>query len=348
MNHSSRISSPGPTVSVLLLAYNLEQYIAQALDSVLMQEVEFPYEIVVAEDNSTDNTRMIIQQYAQRHPNIVRPIFRPHNLGMNVNFARTLPACRGQYVALLDADDYWTSPHKLRSQVELLQANPHFSFCFHNVAVLYEDGDHPTHPFHMSQPAYYLSRTIPAAVLSLEDLLPGNFIQTCSVVFRNGLFDALPDWFCDMPTYDWPLHIFNAQRGPFAYIDEVWGVYRVHQRGLWSTQMSRYENVRDTLNMIDAYKRIDHHLQHSYTQQLHEPIIPLYARAARLFAAQGSYRYSATYLYRWLTHILKPQNRRPRREWLHRTTNTVRQKAAGIVRRTIPQQQGKSSDRLTG
>jgi len=118
---------------------------------------------------------------------------------MNENFVQTLQACKGQYIALLDGDDCWTSPHKLQKQVDFLESHPDYSICFHNVMVVYEDSSVEPHPFHMREPKHHHSRSIPKTTSTLEDLVSGNFIQTCSVVFRAGLFDIIPEWFCDLP-----------------------------------------------------------------------------------------------------------------------------------------------------
>lgn len=115
-----------PMVSVGMLAYNHEKYIAKALDSILMQEVNFDYEIVIADDCSTDRTREIILKYQAKYPDIIRPIFNEVNLGgqSNANVIRT--ACIGKYRATLEGDDYWVTTTKLQRQVDFLEQNPDY------------------------------------------------------------------------------------------------------------------------------------------------------------------------------------------------------------------------------
>ena len=129
-------------VSVSVTAYNHEKYIAQAIDSILMQEVDFEYEIIIGEDYSADNTRNIVIDFQRRYPDKIKLILPQENLGYGGNkiFDQTLQVSRGEYVALLDGDDYWTSPHKLRKQVDFLDSHPECSMCFHNAQVFYEDG----------------------------------------------------------------------------------------------------------------------------------------------------------------------------------------------------------------
>jgi glycosyltransferase involved in cell wall biosynthesis len=254
--------------SVLMIAYNVENFIAAALDSVLEQDVDFDYEIVVGEDCSTDTTRTIVEEYASRFPQVVRPVLRPHNLGMNANFFATLQECRGRYVALLDADDYWCHPHKLRKQVEFLEAHPEFSTCFHNAEVVYDDGTQPAHPFHMADPQFHLSAPIPKETSTLEDIIAGNFLQTGSVVFRNGLVGPIPAWFFEMPTFDWPLHVANAVHGRIRYMDEVWSAYRVHETGMWSMNMSYFRSIRDVEHMLRAYRLLDEHFDRRFHDRI--------------------------------------------------------------------------------
>src|SRR6185436_18390622 len=156
-------------VSVLMIAYNIERFIGQAIDSVLMQRADFDYEIVIGEDCSTDGTRDIVRQYAAEHPSKIRPILRVNNLGMNANFVATLQECRGTYIALLDGDDYWTSPYKLQRQVDFLDNHPEYSISFHNVTIVYEDR-RPSHPFYMAEPRTHLSRRPPPPTSTVAEL----------------------------------------------------------------------------------------------------------------------------------------------------------------------------------
>lgn len=214
-------------VSVCLITYNHERYIRQALDGVLRQDVDFPWEVVIGEDCSTDGTAAVVREYAGRFPHVVRVLDTPHNLGLNGkgNLARTLAACTGEYVALLEGDDYWIDPHKLRRQVTALDRRRDWALCFHPVRCEIEGRPGKTTVFPSAPPV---------EPLTLRHLLARNLMQTCSVVFRNKLFDALPDWWFRLPMGDWPLHILNAQYGDIGFVPDVMGVYRVHARGLWS------------------------------------------------------------------------------------------------------------------
>ena len=128
-------------VSVAVITYNHEKYIRQALDSILMQQTVFDFEIVIGEDCSTDNTREIIQSYQIKYPERIKLVTSESNVGPMPNVVRTYKACRGKYIAVLEGDDYWIDPLKLEKQVDLLEANPEFSMCFTDRSIVDENGE---------------------------------------------------------------------------------------------------------------------------------------------------------------------------------------------------------------
>ncbi len=273
-------------VSVCLLTYNHERYVAQAIDSVLAQEgVDF--ELVISEDHSTDATRAIVDEYAERHPDRIRALPSPRNVGMTRAFARGIEAARGAYVALLDGDDYWTSPHKLRIQADYLDAHPECAICFHNVTLRYEDGAVAPHPFHTAEASHYFSRPVPKPVSTLADVAPGNFMQTCSVMFRRGLFGDFPEWYADLAVADWPLHVLNAEHGDIGYIDETMAVYRVHAGGVWTGSLARNRARKSVEGLVRLYRLLDRHLAGRFAAEFERRTRSLYLDAVRTCFADG-------------------------------------------------------------
>ncbi|MDH7480533.1 MAG: glycosyltransferase [Armatimonadota bacterium] len=203
-------------LSVLMITYNHAKYIRKAIDSVLSQETNFDFEIVVGDDCSTDGTREIINEYIQRYPNKMVAPCAERNIGANRNFTRSLVICRGQYIALLDGDDYWTSPRKLQTQVDYLDSHPEYIMCFHDVENIFED---------CTGSPVYIQNERPET-MDIEDILKDNFIPTSSVVFRNGFIRQFPDWYCDLPFGDWPFFIILSQFGKIGYINQTMGAYR--------------------------------------------------------------------------------------------------------------------------
>ncbi|MEA5605161.1 glycosyltransferase [Nostoc sp. UHCC 0252] len=230
-------------VSILMITYNHENYIAQAIESILMQQTNFEYEVVIGEDCSTDKTRQIIIDYQNKYPKIIRLLLPDKNLGMHKNFIHTLQACQGQYIAILEGDDYWTSSEKLQKQVDFLDKNLDFAICFHNVLVFWQDNSYSPAIFLHNQPK----------TSTIENLLINNFISTPSVMYRAGLVQEFPDWFYKQSMGDWTFHILNAQHGKIGYIDEVMSAYRVHAKGVWSSK-SREWQIKETIRMLDTIK----------------------------------------------------------------------------------------------
>ena len=210
-----------PKVSVVTITYNHQAYIAEALESILAQQTDFAFEVVVADDASTDATAAIVSDFAARHPGVVVPILRPTNLGIHANFVSAAAATRGDYVALCEGDDYWTDPHKLQRQADVLDARPEVSLCAHPVLRTWEGGEEPDSVWPDES-----ERTD----TSFRALLRTNFVPTNSTLSRRlEDYATLPDI---MPL-DWYLHLRHARGGEIAVLDEVMGVYRRHAGGVW-------------------------------------------------------------------------------------------------------------------
>lgn len=262
-------------VSVLIVTYNHEKYISQALDGVLAQEVNFEYEIVVGEDCSTDSNRNILLEYHKKYPHKIRLLLNEKNQGACENFVRTFTACSGDYIAYLDGDDYWTSPNKLQKQIDFLDAHPECTICFHPVKVIY---DNNTEYSSVYPPAY--KKTIS----TIDDLVRVNFIPSCSAVFRGRLFDAFPEWYFTLKVGDWPLHILNAQHGDIGLIDEIMAVYRLHSGGVWS----REKNIKQIEITIQTLNAINEHLKYRYDRSVKSTLSKLYYGLARSYD-EGNY-----------------------------------------------------------
>ncbi|OQY27194.1 MAG: hypothetical protein B6244_11310 [Candidatus Cloacimonetes bacterium 4572_55] len=226
-------------LSVCITTYNHESYIAQAIDSVLRQETDFDFEILIGEDDSKDQTREIVKAYKDRYPDKIRLFLHDRKNVIYIsgiatgrwNFTNNLKHAKGQYVALLDGDDYWTDPLKLQKQVDFLDAHPDFAISFHNVRCVWQDG---------SQPPFTLCAKNMKEEMTIHALLRQNTIPTAAVVYRSGLFREFPTWYFEILPGDWPLHILNAEHGKIKYFDQVMSVYRLHQGGIWTSKKDSF------------------------------------------------------------------------------------------------------------
>ena len=232
----SPLSISGPTgslplVSVLIPTFNHERFLARAIESALAQITDFPVEILVGNDASTDQTGRILEDFASRFPDRIRAFHAETNGGGHANFSRLYAASRGQYIALLEGDDYWTDPDKLTTQIRHLTEHPGCSLCFHQVEIRDEIGDAPAIISNPSDPL----------VSGLSRITRFNYIHTPSVVFRNGLVPGLPLWVYSLPMGDWPLFVLLAEHGELHLIRKPMAVYRVQSGSVWAsrTQLSR-------------------------------------------------------------------------------------------------------------
>jgi glycosyltransferase involved in cell wall biosynthesis len=258
---------------------------------VLSQELGGDYEVIISDDCSTDDTQRILRTYASRHPERVQMILGERNTGRpNEVAARALDLARGEYIALFDGDDYWTSPAKLATQVRCLDDRPELSMSFHNALVVYEDDDRQPHPFHMERPTGRMTAPIPRPVSRLEDLLGGNFIQTASVLYRRAMLPELPDWYAGLALGDWPLWVLLAERGPIAYIDEILSAYRVHHGGMWSESASRFQRVEDVERVVQVYRVLNEHLGDRYTDRINAALQSFCRYAGETIQAEGRIR----------------------------------------------------------
>ena len=270
-------------VSVCITAYNHENFIAQAIDSVLMQQVDFDYEILVGEDESSDGTRAIVKAYKKKFPDKIRLFLNSRQTVIYINrrpsglwnFLNNIRNAKGKYIALLDGDDYWISPDKLQKQVNALEENPDCSICFHDAYMMMEDGT--------KQPFLATLGIQPKSSYTLEDILVRNFLPTGAVVFRNRFFKEFPNEMYGILAGDWFLHIMNARYGDILYIDELMNCYRIHGQGIW-TSLGPAGMLKEKIRIYD---RIDTFLKYKYTDLLKKGIYDCYSRLTEEFKKTG-------------------------------------------------------------
>lgn len=268
------MSDTSPQVSVCLPTYNHGKYIYQAVASALAQVVNFPMEIVVADDQSTDETPEIINALRQGHPGRIHVRPRQKNLGRPYNFMDAFISCRGKYVAILEGDDYWTASDKLQIQADYLDAHPDCNLCFHRVRVRDETGKR--------QP-YSLPPPQSPGFFSLDNLFAVNFIPTCSLMYRRPPNFEFPPWFKKMKLGDWPLSILIAADGPIGFLDEEMAVYRIHADSCWSTRAKSYR----VSAFIEMHKALDRHFAFRYHRRIRELIGQNYYLLAREYLDEG-------------------------------------------------------------
>lgn len=268
-------------VSVSIVTYNHAKFVRQTLDSVLCQETNFDFEIIVGDDLSKDNTREILAEYQARYPDKIRLLLHPTNLGNNGmhNALATFKEARGEYIAQMDGDDYWVNPHKLQKQADLLDQHPEYSACFTNSLKVFEDEQYE--PFLLvdeKKTAY-----------GLDDLIGEDeifFMATSSIMFRKNAIPEYPAWYYQSQSGDIPRNILLAKAGPIGYIDEIMSVYRKNRGGA-----SYADNEKDRAflrNRILMYSNINRELDFKYDKLLRKNI----ARYYKMMLDANQYRNS--------------------------------------------------------
>jgi len=234
---------PAPLVSVAVVTYNHVRFLGPCLDSVLLQETQFPFEIVVGDDASTDGTRDVVVRYATRYPGIIRPILHPHNLGFRANAWSVLVASRGEFIAYLDGDDLML-PEKLQRQVAYLRAHPEVALCFHNMRVF--DGD-------TGLTIGSFNREGDPAVRTLDDLVRhGTVYCHSSKMLRRSALPAEGLDPCVAYMVDWLHHMQNARTGEVGFLGEMLGQYRKHRESMTASSAYAYERLlKDELYTLE-------------------------------------------------------------------------------------------------
>lgn len=215
-------------ISAIVVTYNHEDFIAQAIESVLAQSTDRLLEVIISEDKSTDRTRDIVQDYARRDKRI-RLMLSEQNIRSNEVVARALRSAAGRYVCILDGDDYWLANNKLEQQANFLDANPRYSAVFHNALI---DDTCPA--------KRRWTRSDLPKMFTLNEIWEGNPFATCTGMLRRACLEGLGSWYDPLfPITDWSLYILCAEHGPIAFADEIVGAYRQHPSSEFSALPSR-------------------------------------------------------------------------------------------------------------
>ncbi len=270
-----------PKVSVCIITYNHERFIQRAIESALSQRTTFPFDIIVGDDSSTDDTQPIIHRLREERPDIIRIIPAEPRVGMTLNLQRVLFACTGKYIALLEGDDYWTDENKLQRQVEFLESHPEYSLSFHNAIIQREREDGTVS--RSKARGSGIRKTF-----GMRDILRKNFIPTHSAVLRGSIARAIPDWCTRYAFVDWPLFILAAMKGKIHYLPQCMGVYRIHPRGASGLgQWGHEKNILIYKDMLRFYETIDPILDHRYHSFIKSRLAHTYLGLAILYHKSG-------------------------------------------------------------
>lgn len=240
-----------PTVSVRCITYNQEAYIAQALDSFLMQETTFPFEIVVHDDASTDRTADIIREYEKKFPKILKPIYETENQysKRDGSLSRIVNrACIGKYIAFCEGDDFWCDRHKLQKQYEAMEAHPECSLCTHVVQVVEENGEKTNKQIPPQN--FFQSNSISQDLLAEKIIANGiHPLQTSSYFLKKSTLQRIESFFSCPGNGDEKILRICLHEGGFYFLSSTMSCYRSLSKGSWTLNIF-YNNINGKVNVL--------------------------------------------------------------------------------------------------
>jgi len=247
-----------PLLSIICPTFNHEAFLAQALDGFLAQKTTFPIEILVNEDASTDNTASILAQYAERYPNIIKPIYHKVNQFSQGKFCTPglFKEAHGRYIAFCEGDDYWTDPQKLQIQVDFLESHPDYVMTYHDAMAFDINGER----------GIQLQGKLRGDATALE-LQKGRPISTLTVCFRN-VFHELPQELLYAPLNDMCWWSLLGAHGKGKFLGQIKpAAYRVHPGGIFSMRSNKrklHMSLQTCSALANYYHRLGNQALYEY------------------------------------------------------------------------------------
>lgn len=238
-----------------MITYNHQRFIGEAIEGVVKQKTNFPIDLVIGEDCSTDNTRTILLAYKEKYPQLIKLILHQKNIGMMKNFVQTLQACKGEYIALCDGDDYWNDASKLQKQVDFMEENKGYAITFHDCNVISANNE----TLKISKLGHSGRRDLTSA-----EIVSGTSMPTSCVLFRRKDIINLPEEFINVTNGDTFLFALIGQYGKAKFLFDIGNsAYRVHDGGVWSNKgkenqlLCSIETYRVLLGIVDSKFKIN-------------------------------------------------------------------------------------------
>ena len=243
-------------VSVCVITFNQEIYIAQCLESILAQKCEFAFEVVIRDDFSLDNTIQIIRSYQNKFPKIVRLLNAEENIGANRNLLTVFSWARGDYLAICEGDDYWLDDNKLQKQIDLMERYPEITFTSHACRIHNKNG--------LAGVEYV--KAPGSVVVTCNEVLEvsGQFAPTASYVFSKDLPKKLPSWFVHAPVGDFFIEMYGISMGKGMHMPDVMSAYRTSSINSWTTQ----NNEGNSRNLVNFSEKMIHCLKQMQTDPI--------------------------------------------------------------------------------
>lgn len=264
-----------PLISVFMPVYNHGPYVEQAIAGVMSQKTQYPFELIICDDFSTDGSREIIDRLAAEHPNIVKS-YQPHNTKGVRNMMQGLSLVRGKYVAMCEGDDYWTDPGKLQTQASFLEANPDFTVSTHKVEMVYTDApcDHE-YPRYIYKNCLSDDQRVRDGIFYADEVVDNYYMHTSSMVFRWKFREGLPEYFRMRMLLDHFLLLIHAADGKIKYFDKPMSAWRRHIDGYSYAQLHDKGLFfqKEGNDWLKCYREMDRYFHGRFKYQIRERML---------------------------------------------------------------------------
>ncbi|TMO04174.1 glycosyltransferase [Pseudoalteromonas sp. S558] len=253
--------------SIICTTFNQEDYIRDAINGFLAQITQYKFEIIIHDDLSTDNTRLIIKEYQQKYPSIIKLVLQDVNqFSMNINlpFKYSLAIAKGEYVALCEGDDFWVDSSKLQKQLIELNKRTNVNLCVHNAFTINSEGmAHPSYQFPVRDNSTHVIDYIEIYKIHSQ------FSPTASMFIRKSTLDSLPNFFYDAPIGDFFLEALSGING-VVYLHEKMSVYRRESHNSWSSETINNINKlkKHNICMLEAIERLECYTKGKYSSYI--------------------------------------------------------------------------------
>jgi glycosyltransferase involved in cell wall biosynthesis len=261
-----------PTISVIVICYNQEMYIAECLQGIFAQKGQFQIELIIGDDVSQDATAEIIRNYIYNFDSNkfkIKILATDKNIGMTRNLQRCFDACTGEYIAICEGDDYWIDCYKLQKQMSFLKAHPECALCFNDIYIYFQNSGECI--------TYDLQQCLDADVIKTRELVLDYYIGNLSCCMYDAQFmKKIPESLFDLYIGDWMFNIYYSQFGDIGHLKETTSVYRKHNKGVWSgrTTVDRDAHLYILIEEYNRFLDYNFDLEFSSVQKRIEKAYP--------------------------------------------------------------------------
>ena len=310
-----------PIVSIICLTFNQEKYVRDCFEGFVMQQTNFPFEVLVYDDASTDGTPTIIRKYAEKYPDIFKPtLYEKNNYSQGlgyVGFYQGIKVAKGRYIAYCEGDDYWTDEHKLQKQVDFLESHPDYEICAHEVTVKYADGKEVAY----SEFEHNLFISVKERDYMFDDILTGNIFHVSSLMYRNFPIE-LPYWLPEISACDMVWYRLLGEKGKLHILPDAMSVYRDHKDSLTSSNTEYNSELKYYTRLsIPVLEKLNIYWHRKYQDKIYPIIAQYYAECAWIYTRKST---RSIRLCRQMMHNAKQFDKRAaRRYFFNKVINRI-------------------------